>query len=193
MQNRPDGSVELIEKARSGDLESFQKLIDLYKSRIYGIAYQIIGNSDDAEDIAQEVFLRLYRSLKKYDARHLFSTWLYRMTVNLAIDYRRRNARHNNISIDAVEGQSNLPGNRANPDTELEKTEFKGIIKKITENLAENQRKVFILRDMQEFSVEEIAKILECRQSTVRVHLARARANVKKALYEYYPNIGHNR
>lgn len=189
MEEQAGAGGELIEMAKHGDLEAFQKLVDLYSKRVHSIAYQLSGNSDDAEDISQEVFLRLYRSFNKYDSRYLFMTWLYRLTVNLAIDFKRKNARHKYGWIDELKAESNPRGYADRPDKDVERSEFEGAIEKLTAKLAENQRKVFILRDLQEFSVDEIAAILGCRASTVRVHLARARANLKKALLEYYPEL----
>ncbi len=193
IQEQAGAGGELIEMAKHGDLEAFQKLVDLYSRRVHSLAYQLSGNSDDAEDISQEVFLRLYSSLNKYDSRYLFMTWLYRLTVNLAIDFKRKNARHKYNSIDELKAESNPQGYAAGPDKILEGSEFKGAIEKLTTRLSKNQRKVFILSDLQEFSVDEIATILGCRASTIRVHLARARANLKKALLEYYPDLAKNR
>jgi RNA polymerase sigma-70 factor (ECF subfamily) len=193
IQEQAGAGGELIEMAKHGDLDAFQKLVDLYSRRVHSIAYQLCGNSDDAEDISQEVFLRLYNSFSKYDSRYMFMTWLYRLTVNLAIDFKRKNARHRHSSIDEIKAESDPNEYAAGPDKDLERSEFKGAIKKLAGRLAENQRKVFVLRDLQEFSVDEIATVLGCRASTVRVHLARARANLKKSLLQIYPELVKNR
>jgi RNA polymerase sigma-70 factor (ECF subfamily) len=80
----------LIEKARSGHEGAFRELVELYMNRIYAMAYQVTGNAADAQDITQEVFIKLYRTLDRYDPSYPFSTWLYRVTVNSAIDFMRK-------------------------------------------------------------------------------------------------------
>lgn len=178
---------EYIERAKNGDVDAFQQIIEQHSQRIYLIAYQIIGNSDDANDIAQEVFIRLYNSIDKFDRAYKFTTWLYRITVNLSIDYQRKNIRHNNNPLDEIDEASIMDKSPSDPSRCFEQKELKGIIQKITRELTINQRKVFVLRDLQGFSTDEIAGILKCNQSTVRVHLAKAREQVRNSLIKYYP------
>lgn len=87
-------NADLIKKASSGDLAAYQEFIRMYSPRGHSIAYQMVGNSIDAQDIAQEVFIRLFRSLHTYKPRFAFTTWLYRLTVNHSIDYLRKHSRH---------------------------------------------------------------------------------------------------
>ena len=178
-------SAELIKKASSGNLVAYQELIQLYSQRVHAIAYQMVGNSIDAQDIAQEVFLRLYRSLRTNRPGFMFTTWLYRLTVNHSIDYLRKHGRHKNISLDNVQDASMLKDSAPSPDRSLELSELKGAIHKISEGLTWKQRKVFVLRELQGFSSEEVAQILKCRVSTVRVHLSKARKHIKKALMKH--------
>ncbi|MFC1558556.1 RNA polymerase sigma factor [candidate division KSB1 bacterium] len=187
---------ENIERAQNGDLGAFRKIIEQHSQKIYSIAYQMAGNSDDASDIAQEVFIKLFNSLGKFDRKYNFTTWLYRVTVNMSIDYKRKNTRHSNIPLDEINETSIIGNCSSEPDSGLERKELKGIINKVTELLTEKQQKVFVLRDLQGFSTEEISQILTCRQSTVRVHLAKAREQVRNELMKYYPerlNIKANR
>ncbi|MFC1537893.1 RNA polymerase sigma factor [Candidatus Latescibacterota bacterium] len=179
----------LIQKAQNGDTEAFRELIDLYCPRINRIAYQITGNSEDARDIAQEVFLRLYRKLGTFRQTTKFTTWLYRMTVNMSIDYLRKNSGSETVSIDALEQPLEIPDNERLPDTQAEQNELKGAITKITGQLTPKQRKVFVLKDLQDFSTAEVADILKCSCATVRVHLSDARRHIKNALMKQYPNL----
>jgi RNA polymerase sigma-70 factor (ECF subfamily) len=174
--------AELIEKARSGDIAAYQEFIRFYSARVHAIAYQMVGNSIDAQDVAQEVFIRLHRSLHTYKPRFNFMTWLYRLTVNHSIDFLRRHSRHKNISLEDFTDESLLKDRVPSPDSSLELNEMKGIIQQISEGLTWKQRKVFVLRDLQGFSTEEVAQILKCRVSTVRVHLSKARKHIKNAL-----------
>lgn len=160
-------SAELIKKACSGDLVAYQEFIRLYSPRVHAIAYQMVGNSIDAQDIAQEVFIRLYRSLRTYKPRFTFTTWLYRLTVNHSIDYLRKHSRQKTISLENLQSESMLKDNAPSPDKSLEFNELKGAIRQISEGLTWNQRKVFVLRELQGFSTDEVAQIMKCvsRQS----------------------------
>ncbi len=174
--------AELIEKAISGDIAAYQEFIRLYSNRVHAIAYQMVGNSIDAQDIAQEVFVKLYRSLHTYKPRFNFTTWLYRLTVNRSIDFLRKHTRQKNVSLENFSDESLLKDMAPSPDRSLELNEMKGAIQQISEGLTWKQRKVFVLRDLQGFSTEEVAQILKCRVSTVRVHLSKARKHIKNAL-----------
>jgi RNA polymerase sigma-70 factor (ECF subfamily) len=184
-----DNESDLIARAAHGDLDAYRQCVDRYSARIYAIAYQFLGNAQDAQDVAQEVFVRLYRSLGLYRPTSRFTTWLYRLTVNLAIDFQRRNARHQITSIDDEQAAHAVADPRPLPDTMTERSELRGAIQKLAHALTAKQRSVFVLRDLQGFSTEEIASILKCRKSTVRVHLAKARAQIKDALLRHYPDL----
>jgi len=184
-----DHDADLIAQAQRGDLNAYRKCVERYQDKVYRIAYQMVGNAEDAQDIAQEVFVRLHRSLKLYRATHQFTTWLYRLTINLAIDYQRTQARHRASSLDTSNEAQATPDTQPQPDTDMENRELRGAIHKLAGNLTSKQRSVFVLRDLQGFSTEEIAAILKCRQSTVRVHLAAARALMRDALLRDYPEL----
>jgi RNA polymerase sigma-70 factor (ECF subfamily) len=176
---------EMITKACAGDRAAFQECIKIYSPRVHSIAYQIVGNSIDAQDIAQEVFIRLHRSLHTYKPRSSFSTWLYRITLNLSIDFHRKRSRYQNVSLEDSLGKSMIQDKNPLPETSLEQNELRGAIQKISQGLTLNQRKVFVLRDLQGFSTEEAAEILKCREVTVRVHLSKARNHIKNALMKH--------
>ena len=180
---------DLIERARTGDLVAFREIVERYSTRIHAVAYQIVGNSTDAEDIAQEVFLKLHRSLDQFNPQYPFTAWLYRLTANLSIDYQRKNARYRRVSLDEIEDESIFEDHRPRPDSHAERNELKGAIEQMAGDLTPKQRKVFVLRDLQGFSTEEVAGVLQCRPATVRVHLAKARARIKEAMMKHYPNL----
>ncbi|MFC1490017.1 RNA polymerase sigma factor [Candidatus Latescibacterota bacterium] len=184
-----DQNRELIQKAQNGDSHAFCELIDHYSPRIYRIAYQTAGNSEDARDIAQEVFIRLHKRLDTFTHTSKFTTWIYRMTVNLSIDYLRKNSGRGTVSIDEFEQTLEIPDTGGLPDEHAEHGELKGIINGLTGCLTPNQRKVFVLRDLQDFTTVEVADILKCSVATVRVHLANARNQIKNALMKHYPNL----
>ena len=172
-----------------GDSVAFREIVESYSPRIHAIAYQMVGCSEDAGDITQEVCLKLYRSLDKLNPERNYSAWLYRLTVNLSIDYLRKNKRERKVSLDGIKEESILKNSSPQPDSDAENSELKGIILKIAMKLTLKERKVFVLRDLQGFSTGEVARILKCRQSTVRVHLASARGRIKETLLKYYPDL----
>ncbi|MCE5271850.1 RNA polymerase sigma factor [bacterium] len=179
----------LIKDFLNGDLTAFRELIDSYAPRVQAIAYQMTGDSEDSQDIAQEVFLRLFRTLDRFDPKYSFSTWLYRITVNVSIDYLRKHRRPQERSLEEVEKDSSLIDCADPPGSELERNELKGAIERLAGNLSLKQRKVFVLRGLQDFSTSETAQILGCSQIAVRVHLAAARARVRDALLRHYPEL----
>lgn len=184
-----DCDPELIRRAAGGDLDAYRECIDRLSPRVHAIAYQMCGDSDEARDIAQDVFIRLYHTLEMYKPSARFSTWVYRMTVNLAIDHRRRSARHRHTSLEAMPEPEAIPDARPLPDSRAAASEFRGTIRKLVRRLSGKRRSVFVLRDMQGIPTAEVATILNCRQSTVRVHLARARETIGKALREEFPEL----
>jgi RNA polymerase sigma-70 factor (ECF subfamily) len=184
-----DQNRSLIEKAQNGDKKAFRELIDRYSPKIYWIAYQMTCNSEDARDIAQEVFLRLYGKLDTFRHTIKFTTWLYRITVNLSIDYLRKNSKKETVSIDTFEQSKEISGTESLPDMLVEQNELKGVIGLLARQLTPKQRQVFVLRDLQDFSTAEVANILKCSSVTVRVHLSDARRHIKNALMKHYPDL----
>lgn len=188
-------NLQLIERARQGDTDAFNRCVQVFAPRVNAVAYQMTGNSEDARDITQEVFVRLFHALDSYDPAQLFWTWLYRVTVNLAIDFKRRNARHRHESLDGIAGAGQASDSATPPDVQAERQELRGAISRLLKKLSAKQQQVFVLRDLQGLSTAEIARILECNTSTIRVHLARARKQIKDALIARYPEYagGKNR
>ncbi len=185
----PEMSEDLIAKLRSGDPIAFNRFVQMHSSRVYSIAYRIVGNADEAKDIAQEVFVRLYQSIHQYDSRYSFNSWVYRIAVNLSIDHHRREARHRKISSTNSQTESMPDNDSVRPDVDTERRELMGTIEQLTSDLSPSQRKVFVLRDLQGFGATEISSILKCSENTVRVHLSNARQKIKTALLEIYPDL----
>ncbi len=184
-----DDNQLLIADFLNGDLAAFREIIDSHGPRVQAIAYQLTGNSSDSQDIAQEVFLKLYRSLGTFDPRYRFSTWLYRVTVNVSIDYLRKHARPLELSLEEVDQAHSAAEETPHPGSELERNELRGAIRQLAGSLSLKQRKVFVLRDLQGFPTPEVARILACSQATVRVHLSAARIRIRQALLKYYPDL----
>jgi RNA polymerase sigma-70 factor (ECF subfamily) len=173
---------DLIVRARRGDAAAWKTLIERYQDQVHAVAFRMIGDADDAHDIAQEVFVRFYRALSRFRSDGRVATWLYRVAVNLAIDTKRRRSWRQ-------EQAGEVADRRPLPDARAEQRDLRTVLERIIRDLPPKQHRVLVLRDLQGFSTEEVAEILRCRQSTVRVHLARARLRVKEVLTARYPDM----
>src|SRR5687768_5180816 len=176
---------QLVQTIRSGDADAFETLVRRKTSKVYALCYRIIGNSEDAKDISQLVFLKLWENLEKYDAQYAFDTWLYRMVTNVAIDYiRNRQSRDNAVN-------SNLRLVKTSFDAEqgviVQRKEIENVFNEISAVLSPKQKTIFVMREMEDLPSAEIAKILGCRESTVRNHLFNARKIMQQQLQKRYP------
>ncbi len=176
---------KLIAQAINGDMRSFEEIVDMYAARINSIAYRFTGSYEDARDIAQDVFLKLYKALKIFDPQFKLSTWLYRITLNQSIDCLRKRGRWRSreVNVNTAEVKS------AGPDVEAEQKQRIDFIRGCLPELSEHQRVVLVLRDFEGITTDEIAEIFGSKPGTIRVHLARARIKIKELLKAKYPEL----
>ncbi|HOJ11975.1 MAG TPA: sigma-70 family RNA polymerase sigma factor [Clostridiales bacterium] len=179
----------LIEKSQNGDIEAFEKLIEAYQRKVFNIALGMFGNYEDASDMAQEVFIRIFKSIKSFKGQSLFSTWLYRITTNVCLDELRKRKNKNVISIDEEihldDGEGvvrQIIDESPSPDVIAEKKELKKVVNDAILELSAEHKEVIILRDIQGFSYDEIAEIIKCPQGTVKSRINRARNILKEIL-----------
>jgi len=183
-----DREKDLLKKARNGDIEAFEQLIEDYQKRVFNIALRMIGNYDDANELAQEVFIRIFKSIKDFKEESSLSTWIYRITTNVCLDEIRKRKNKNVVSLDEEvkleEGdlQRQVEDTRPTPDVIAEKNEVRKLVKDAIMSLPEEQRTVIILRDIQGFSYEEIAKIMKCPEGTVKSRINRSRQILRDRL-----------
>jgi RNA polymerase sigma-70 factor (ECF subfamily) len=176
---------ELVQTIRTGDSDAFEQLVRRKTSKVYALCYRIIGNSEDAKDISQLVFIKLWENLEKYDAAYAFDTWLYRMVTNVAIDFmRNKQSRDNAVN-------SNLRLVKTVADAEqtvvVARKEIETIFDECSTVLSPKQKTIFVMNQMEDLASAEIAKILGCRESTVRNHLFNARKLMQQQLQKRYP------
>jgi RNA polymerase sigma-70 factor (ECF subfamily) len=176
---------QLVESIRSGDTSSFEQLVRRKTSKVYSLCYRIIGNAEDAKDISQLVFIKLWENLGKYDPHFAFDTWLYRMVTNVAIDFlRNKQSRENAIN-------SNLRLVRTSSDAEqgvvVQRKEIENVFNTVSAVLSPKQKTIFVMREMDDLPSSEIAKVLGCRESTVRNHLFNARKLMQQQLKKRFP------
>ncbi len=176
---------ELVRTIRAGDSDAFETLVRRKTSKVYALCYRVINNPEDAKDIAQLVFIKLWENLEKYDEQFAFDTWLYRMVTNVAIDFMRNRQSRDN----AVNSNLRLVKTFSDPEqaTLVLRKEVEAVFNDVSSVLTPKQKTVFVMREMQDLPSPEIAKILGCRESTVRNHLFNARKLMQHELKQRYP------
>ena len=176
---------ELVKTIREGDSASFEVLVRRKTSKVYALCYRVIGNSEDAKDISQLVFIKLWENLERYDPQYAFDTWLYRMVTNVAIDFMRNKQSREN----AVNSNLRLVRTSAEPEqgVVVQRKEIEQIFNTVSDVLSPKQKTIFVMSQMDDLSSAEIARILECRESTVRNHLFNARKLMQQRLKTSFP------
>jgi RNA polymerase sigma-70 factor, ECF subfamily len=169
-------SAQVLERARAGDRTAFDELILCYQGRVLMTAWRMLGSKDDAQDAAQEVFLRLYRHLHRVDPKRPLLPWLYRLTVNVCHDLHRKQRGSNAAAAAEVDP----PGVAADPIAEMTRAEQKLLISKALEVLTEKERAAVVLRDIEGLSTAEVASALGSSEATVRSQISTARVKIKK-------------
>lgn len=179
----------LVKECQAGDISAFDKLVKRYMKQIYQLAYQIVGNHEDADDISQEAFIQAYKSISKFKGRSKFSTWLRRIAVNLSINHLRKKSRHEHEPLDEEildsKDCSLIFSWANNPAEAVEAKELAQQIKEAMESLPEGEKAVFILRVYHKLSYKEIAKTIGCPAGTVMSRLNRARRKLRDKLKDY--------
>ncbi len=180
--------VRLMELVGAGDTAAFELLIERHQTLVLGTVGRMLGNIGDAEDIAQQVFIRVWKSAKRYTPKAKFTTWLLKITRNLVFNEMRRRKRHALLPFPVnAEGEDRpLPDERAiTPDASLLEQELNAAIQTAIGELPESQRMAVILRRYEELSYEEIAEVLDQSVSAVKSLLFRARTELRASLARY--------
>lgn len=175
--------AELILAAQRGDDDAFESLVRLYEKRVFALALRMCGNSEDAAEISQEVFLSAWQSLKFFRRESSFSTWLYRLTSNASIDLLRKQKRPT-LSIEDEELNIDLPDSSTTPEEALERSALREEVEKGLQALSPDHRQVLVLREMHQLSYNEIADTLQMDVGTVKSRICRGRKQLRKILLE---------
>lgn len=175
-------------RARGGDGDAFEELVRRRSAGVIGFLKRMLGNAEDARDVAQLTFVRAWENLDRYDSSWAFSTWLYRIAGNLAIDALRSRASRGRAES---EGLRLVRGGRSTEEPEapasLAREDARRIFEACASALSEKQRLVFVLRELEEVPSSEIARTLGCRESTVRNHLFQARRILREEIRRRFP------
>jgi RNA polymerase sigma-70 factor, ECF subfamily len=184
--------ISLVQAVKGGDGPAFETLVRLYDQKVFRIARHITQNHEDAEDVAQEVFLKAFRGLARFQGRSRFSTWLFRIAVNESLMKLRQRRRIHVVSVD-----NNDPRETAavpleivdwspNPEQLYSQSELREILAKALQKLSPIYRTVFLLRDVEGFSTDETAEVLKLNVSAVKTRLFRARLMLRARLAVYF-------
>lgn len=184
--------MELVLKAQDGNISAFEELVYRYDKQVLSIAMKYTGNNDDAMDIYQEVFIRIFRSIKKFRFRSEFSTWIFRITTNACLSYKARENKRIKISLshnDDDEQDSFIMNLKADekdhPDKAALNSEAGKNIEYAVQKLPPKQKLCFTLKMLEGYKIKEIAVMLDCKEGTVKKYVFDAIRKVRSSLKEY--------
>jgi RNA polymerase sigma-70 factor (ECF subfamily) len=177
-------TVRLVRLSRTGDQDAFRQLVERKRDKVFRVAWQHLGNADDARSVAQAVFVRVWQNLDRYDEARPFDTWLYQVTANAAIDHhRRRKARPPEAPLDDA-----LHAAAAVSDP-VETAELRRLLHALVGELSEKMRLAFLMREVEGLSTAEVAEALGTTESTVRNHVFTARKLLREAIETRFPEL----
>ena len=172
---------EIIEKVLSGDTEAFEALVIEHQNKVYSLALRMVGNEEDARDMAQEAFIRAFNSLTGFRGDSKFSVWLYRLTSNICIDFIRSRAKKRTVSMTWTDedgddaGELEVPDERFSPEAQLERTLTRESVRRGLDSLSPQYREILLLREINGLSYDEIGEALGIEPGTVKSRIFRAR------------------
>lgn len=179
--------TRLARLARKGDQGAFAELVDLYKDKMYHLGFRMLGNKQEAEDMVQETFLRVYLNLDRYDESQKFSTWIYRIGTNLCIDRLRKRKPNYSLDAEVSEGEGMdwygmLPSDDPTPEEHFVLSETQESIRKAIDGMPDKYKSAIVLRYLHDLSLQEISDILEIPVTTVKTRVHRGREFLRKKM-----------
>jgi RNA polymerase sigma-70 factor, ECF subfamily len=177
----------IILDVKNGDEQAFAELVELYKDKVYQVAYRMVGNAHEAQDVAQEAFLRAYTNLDSFDSNRKFSTWIFRIATNVAIDRLRKKKPDFHLQ-DQVKGSENLTyesqlaADQALPEEQILTIEMQEWVQDEINQLPVKYRTAIILKYIEDLSLKEISDILDLPISTVKTRIHRGREALRKRM-----------
>lgn len=187
---------DLVEKIKDGDFQAFKNLFESHHPEVLNLCFKLIGNKVEAEDVCQEVFVKIYRSIHSFKYKSRLSTWIYRIAVNQCLNHQRKKKRVRFFQLDDKEEENRGELQEAlinpmhdQPDISLEKKEREKIILDLVNSLPENQRVVMILQRYEGMTCEEIAQVLNASVSSVQSRIYRAKENLAKKIVPFLDKI----
>lgn len=178
----------LVELSAGGDIEAFETLIQAHQKKVYNIALRMTRNAEDAQELAQDTFVRAFVAIKKFRCEASFSTWLYRITMNVCTDFLRKRNKAVVVSMEqGAVGSENeqpiqLPEEGPGPDELSEKRQLKKLVRQAMDSLSAEHRQVLVLRDLMDLSYKDIANTLNVSEGTIKSRINRAREGLKQVI-----------
>jgi RNA polymerase sigma-70 factor (ECF subfamily) len=188
-----DPDIRLMLRVRDDDAQAFAELVELYHARLVTVMHHLVGDNEEAEDLAQEVFLRVYRGRKKYHPKAKFSTWLYTIANNLALNILRARQRRGTVPLNVRDSgplgprpAEQLVLDRAEPPHQrIQQQELAAVVRQALDTLNERQRIAVVLNKFEDMNYAEIAEVMSLTTKAVKSLLSRARDNLRIALQDY--------
>lgn len=188
-----DPDIRLMLRVRDDEQAAFEELVELYHKRLVTVMHHLVSNADEAEDLAQEVFLRVYRGRKKYHPRAKFSTWLFTIANNLALNVLRNRQRRPVIPLNVRDSgplgprpaEQLVKDKASQPVQRMQQAELAGIVQQALTTLNERQRMAVVLNKFEDMNYAEIAEVMGLTTKGVKSLLSRARENLREALKDY--------
>lgn len=186
----PERDLRLMQLVKEGDMDAFRELVETHQQRVLGTIGRMLSDETEAEDLSQQVFLRVWKSAARWEPSAKFTTWLYTIVRNLVFNESRRRSRRPSRSLEEMQSDEEHPRQFADttskaPDTTLLDTEMQDAIERAIQELPEAQRMAVVLRRYQDVSYEEIAEVLELTVPAVKSVLFRARTELREKLRQY--------
>jgi len=182
MQIEPEN---IIEKARNGNKEAFGHLIKEHQQYAFKLAFKITCNEDDARDIVQDSFIKIWKNMKQFDTNMKFTTWMYKIVSNTAIDHLRSVKKIVKVNIDEMHEKLEQINNE-HPESQLNNKETGDLIRLISDTLSEKQKLVFVLRDLEGLKSNEVSEILDLSETSIKSNLYLARKAIKEKLQKIF-------
>ena len=184
--------IQIVAQVLEGNTEAFSALVQRHRERVYHTAYSLVGDLDEADDLAQEAFLKAFRALRRFRGQSLFFTWLHRIAVNCCLDHLKSKHRRSFVSLEDYREDWDAPlawvGRSEKSDVRVERRELQELLERALGDLSEGYRVTFVLRELEGLTYEEIAELLGCSIGTVKSRLFRGRAKLREILQVQYEN-----
>lgn len=197
MKDNGDNSyqIKLVKRTCEGDMTAFHEIVDWHKKKVYYIAFNIIGDVHEAEDISQEVFIKVFRHIKKFRLQAKFSTWVYQIAVNTSLDALRKHKKKpllmESENMETLHMNRDSAHDTYSPESQATRELFRRRLKQALPGLSMKEQTVFAMRYFNEFKLIEIAEIMDISINTIKTLLLRAKRKLRKKLAPYHPEISY--
>ena len=182
--------AQILDRCRQGDELAWEALVRLYQGRVYGLALHYVRNTEEARDLAQEVFVRIYEKMGSFHGHETFLAWMLRLARNLCIDHLRRARSRPPLTDLPVEEGPELPDTAPTPEAAWETDSRKRLVHRALQRLSEHYREIILLKDIQGLKLEEIASLLNLPIGTVKSRSSRARIELARTVLDLGPPQG---